>query len=260
MCEIRFEFLRPPRAWCGDRLLQLGPARQQGVLAVLALNANREFTSDELLTAAWDEDEPPSGAKVVASYIYRIRNLLPCPDLLRTVPHGYQLCLRTDQTDVGQLEALLKEARTARAASNFEYAAGRLAAALDLFGGEPLGGLPGRYLESQRRKLRELHRQVQCERIDLVIRLGGLTDALAELVEVATQDPLDERLAGLLMHAWYLDGRPSSALDVYRRTRNALVQELGIEPGPELRSLHWAILSNTVGAACCNHHCTKRAG
>jgi DNA-binding SARP family transcriptional activator len=254
--EIRFEFLRPPRAWCGDLPVQLGPARQQGVLAVLALNANREFTSDELLTAAWDEDQPPSGAKVVASYIYRIRTLLPCPELLQTAPHGYRLCLRTDQTDVGRLETLRAEVRSARAARDLEYAAGRLTSALDLFAGEPLGGLPGRYLESQRRKLRELHRQVQCERLDLAIRLGGLDDALAELVEVATQDPLDERLAGLLMHAWYLDGRPSSALDVYRRTRNALIQELGIEPGPELRSLHRSILSNTVGAACCNHQCT----
>lgn len=260
MSEIRFEFLRPPRAWCGELPVQLGPARQQGVLAVLALNANREFTSDELLTAAWDEDQPPSGAKVVASYIYRIRSLLPCPELLQTAPHGYRLCLRTDQTDAGQLEIYLAQARTARAASDLEYAADRLTSALNLYGGEPLGGLPGRYLESQRRKLRELHRQVQCERIDLAIRRGGLNEALAELVEVATQDPLDERLAGLLMHAWYLDGRPSSALEVYRRTRAALIQELGIEPGPELSSLHRSILSNTVGTACCDHHCTKRAG
>jgi DNA-binding SARP family transcriptional activator len=260
MAEIRFEFLRPPRAWCGDRLLELGPARQQGVLAVLALNANREFSSDELLAAAWDDDPPPTGVKVVASYIYRIRALLPRPEVLRTSPHGYLLTLAGNQTDTGQLASFLADGRRSRFAGDLRGATDCFASALDLFQGEPLGGLSGRYLESQRRKLCELRRQLQRERIDLIMRLGRLNDALTALVELATQDPLDEHLAAKLMLAWYLDGRPSSALDVYRRTRNVLIEELGIEPGPELRSLHWSILSNSVRTACCEHDCTRDAG
>ncbi|WP_442914332.1 AfsR/SARP family transcriptional regulator [Kribbella sp. NBC_00709] len=103
--------------------LELGPSRQQGVLAVLALNANRDLTSDELLAAAWDDDPPPTGVKVVASYIYRIRAVLPCPEVLQTSPHGYLLALTTSQTDVGQLTAVLADGKAARSVGDLRCAA-----------------------------------------------------------------------------------------------------------------------------------------
>ncbi|WP_327640807.1 helix-turn-helix domain-containing protein [Kribbella sp. NBC_00482] len=90
MAVVTFEFLRQPRAWHGRHRSTLGTPRQQGLLAVLALNANHELTKDELLTTAWD-DPPPAGVKVVASYIYRIRSLRPEPDLRLRSERGYLL-------------------------------------------------------------------------------------------------------------------------------------------------------------------------
>lgn len=244
MTALRFELLRPPRAWYGDQLLALGPVRQQAVVAVLALNANRAMTARELLSAAWGDEAPATGTKVVAPYIYRVRRSLPCPALLPRTQYGYLLRVEPDQLDISKFDARVAEARTARATEDLAGALAGFTSALDLYDGDPLGGLPGPYLAAHRLRLVELRRQVLGERLDVELQLGRCEGVIAELSGLVQEEPLDERFATKLMIALYLDGRQSLALDVYRRTRTALIDELGVEPGPKLRATHRMILAN----------------
>jgi DNA-binding SARP family transcriptional activator len=233
------------RAWYGDRLIDLGPVRQQTLAAVLVLNANRVLTADDLLAAAWDDEEAPStGAKVIAPYIYRIRRLLPDPGLLRRCRLGYSLELGPERLDVSEFETLAGTARVARRAGDLEFAQATFDKALSLFQGDPLGGMLGRYLAARRGRFVELRHIVLSERIEVALQLGRHEDVIADLTALVAEAPLDERFAKHLMLALCLDGRQSLALQVYRRTRTHLVEQLGIEPGPALRETHRSILTD----------------
>ncbi|GAB2568879.1 AfsR/SARP family transcriptional regulator [Kribbella endophytica] len=241
MDRLRLELLGVPRGFAGSESFDLGPVRQQAVLAVLALNANHVLTAEELLSAAWGDAAPASGAKVVAPYVYRVRQALPDGDLLRRTRHGYVLDLAADQLDVSAFEAMVAEAR--RTADKCE-AAELFGAALALFDGEPLAGLPGRYVASERHRLSELRRKTQAERIDLELELGRHAEVIAELKARVGDDPMDEQSTAQLMTALYRAGRQAEALDAYARAREALIAELGVEPGPGLRATHRQVLNN----------------
>ncbi|ADB30183.1 transcriptional regulator, SARP family [Kribbella flavida DSM 17836] len=246
MDRLRLELLGVPRGFVGERAFDLGPVRQQALLAVLALNANHVLTAEELLSTAWGDAAPASGAKVVAPYVYRVRQALPNGDVLRRTRHGYVLDLEPDELDVTMFEATVADARRT---TDRQQAAALFAAALDLFSGEPLAGLPGRYLASERHRLTELRRKVQAERIELDLALGRYDDVIAELIARVEDDPLDEQATGQLMIALYRAGRQADALDAYARTRAALISELGVEPGPSLRAAHQVVLANESQAA-----------
>jgi DNA-binding SARP family transcriptional activator/tetratricopeptide (TPR) repeat protein len=241
MDRLRLELLGVPRGFAGSEGFDLGPVRQQAVLAVLALNANHVLTAEELLSAAWGDAAPASGAKVVAPYVYRVRQALPDGDLLRRTRHGYVLDLDPEQLDISAFETMLATAR--RTADKCE-AADLFAAALALFDGEPLAGLPGRYLASERHRLSELRRKAKAEQIELALDLGRHADVIAELTGRVQDDPLDEQATGQLMTALFRAGRQADALDAYARAREALIAELGVEPGPSLRAAHRLVLAN----------------
>jgi DNA-binding SARP family transcriptional activator len=241
MSILRFELLRPLRGWYGEHELSLGPARQQTLVAVLAFHPGRELTPYQLLQSTWDADAPRSGSKVIAPYIYRIRQLLPCPALLRRGRLGYSLQLDPEQLDVTRLDRTLDAARSAEdpaiAVQHFDEA-------LALFDDEPLAGLPGRWVAAMQRRFAEIRRTAICDRADVYLRLGQYDRAVAELVGVLEDHPCDERYAELLMRAQFHSGRQAAALDVYRRTRETLREQLGLEPGPALRSTLTAVLTH----------------
>ncbi|GAB3822859.1 AfsR/SARP family transcriptional regulator [Kribbella italica] len=241
MDRLRLELLGVPRGFAGSENFDLGPVRQQAVLAVLALNANHVLTAEELLSAAWGDAAPASGAKVVAPYVYRVRQALPDGELLRRTRHGYVLDLAPDQLDVSAFEATVAEARRT---SDKCSAADLFTTALGLFDGEPLAGLPGRYLASERHRLSELRRKARAEQIDLELELGRHAEVIAELKARVGDDPMDEHSTAQLMTALYRAGRQAEALDAYARAREALVAELGVEPGPGLRATHRQVLNN----------------
>ncbi|MEV0289571.1 MULTISPECIES: BTAD domain-containing putative transcriptional regulator [unclassified Kribbella] len=242
--SLRIELLGPLRVEVDGRVVEAGPLRQQALLAVLALRANRTSTAEELFDAVWADRPPASGLKVLPPYIYRIRKALGVDGLLERTRDGYQLRLPAGSVDLDDFEAAAQQAEASRAAGDVDTAAAAYARALDLHRGEPLSGLPGQYLAAQRVRLTERRYKVLSDRIDLDLECGRHTAVVAELVAAVADRPLDERLAGQLMLALYAGGRQAEALNVYARTRDTLVEQLGVEPAPELRATHQRVLRN----------------
>ncbi|MEU8221046.1 BTAD domain-containing putative transcriptional regulator [Kribbella sp. NPDC048915] len=243
--ELRIDLLGPVRGWSGGRRLELGPLRQQAFLAVLALRPNQVVTADELLQLVWDDAPPGSGTQIVATYVYRLRRLLP-KDVLVTAPGGYRLQLAPDALDLARFEQLVG---AADASNDLDEAAALLSEALALFTGEPLSALPGHYLGVERHRLTERRLKVLAQRIDLDLKRGRYADLVPELVALVEADRLREQFAGQLMLAYWHSGRSSEALETYTRTRRELIDQLGVEPGPALREIHQRILRNDERAA-----------
>ncbi|MGW6277187.1 AfsR/SARP family transcriptional regulator [Kribbella sp. NPDC055071] len=238
--NLRLDLLGPLRGWSGDARIDLGPIRQQTLLAVLALRSNQVISADELVDLVWSDAPPSTGAKIVPPYIYRLRKLLPEGVLVHT-RDGYTLRLAPDALDLDRFERLVS---AAHASEDKDEAAASLAEALALFTGEPLTGLAGHYLTVQRHRLIERRLKVLAERIELDLERGRYGDLVPELVALVEEDRLREQFAGQLMLAYWRSGRTSEALETYTRTRKELVEQLGVEPGSALRAIHERILQN----------------
>ncbi|MFG1628189.1 tetratricopeptide repeat protein [Kribbella sp. NPDC049227] len=104
--DLRLDLLGPLHGWSGDRRLDLGPIRQQALLAVLALRPNQVITPDELVDLVWGDAPPSTGRQIVPPYIYRLRKLLPEGVLIRT-RDGYSLRIAPDAVDLSRFEALV---------------------------------------------------------------------------------------------------------------------------------------------------------
>lgn len=245
---LRIDLLGPLVVRLDDAPVEPGPLRQQALLAVLALRANRVCTAEELFDAVWGDKPPATGLKVLPTYIYRIRRALPVDGLLERTRDGYVLRVPADVVDVGLFDAAVQAGDAQQKAGDSAGAAAKYAEALELFRGEPLSGLPGHYLATHRQRLVERRYKVLSDRIDLDLASGRHADVVPELVTAVADRPLDERLAGQLMLALYAGGRQAEALTVYTDTRDTLIDQLGVEPGPELRATHQQILRNESAA------------
>jgi DNA-binding SARP family transcriptional activator len=249
---IRVEVLGPVRAWRGDVEIDLGAPRQRAVLAVLASNANRAVSRTELIDSLWGEHAPASAEGSVHTYVAGLRRALE-PDrtnrapsqVLASVGSGYVLRLADDQVDLTAFESHLAAMR--EAAADPRTALEHVDAAIALWRGAPLSGIPGPFSELERTRLAELYLGAVEHRAALMLRTGRATDVVAELSRVVHEHPLRENLRGLLMNGLYQCGRQAEALEVYAETRRLLQSELGVQPGPELRQLHEQILANDPG-------------
>jgi DNA-binding SARP family transcriptional activator len=235
---VRIDVLGEVRAYDGDGVeLLLGPPRRQAVLAVLALRANHVVPRDEIVDAVWGDEPPTSAAGNVYVYVNALRQVLG-PGLLVSDRAGYVLRIAPGHLDVAEFEERL---RTARRLSGPEQV-DQLDAALALWRGTPLAGVPGPYAAAQRNRLVELRLGAVEDHAEALLALGSSNDVVAELSALAAQYPLRERLRGLLMRALHRTGRQAEALAVYADGRRMLVEELGIEPGAELQRVHREVL------------------
>lgn len=257
---LRLTLLGPLRARALGREIDLGPARQQAILAVLVLRANQVLTPGELLAAVWGHEVPVSGRKLIPTYIYRLRRILAgatgatratgatgragtlAGQTIATVREGYTVRLERDQLDLDAFQRETSAAATDEAGGDHEAAAARLTTALGRWYGEPLAGLPGPYLDAQRKRLTELRLAALERRTELHLRLGRHDTLIPELLAHQAAHPLREHLAALLMTALFQSDRRAEALAVFTRTRTTLVKTLGVEPALELRALHATIL------------------
>jgi DNA-binding SARP family transcriptional activator len=161
---------------------------------------------------------------------------------LQTRAPGYVLVVAPGQLDLADFIALVDAGRAVRS-TDLEFSSARLHEALALWRGEPLSDVADEpFAADAIRRLKELRLTVTQERIDLDLALGRHATVVAELRDLTRNDPLSERLVAQLMLALYRCGRQAEALETYRRTRATLVEELGIEPGPELQRLERAVL------------------
>lgn len=220
--------LGPVEVLNGGRPVPLPAGKPLALLRILALNRNRVVSTEELIDEIWGEEPPETATKALQGHISQLRKALGA-DRLITKPPGYSLRVDEDELDVERFEQLVRAGRERLAAGDPKAASRELESALALW----RGPAPG--LEEQRLAALE-------DRIESDLALSRHAQLVAELESLVAQHPLRERPRGQLMLALYRSGRQADALDEYRRAREALTGELGIEPSEELQELQRAIL------------------
>ena len=226
----------------GDEVVALGPRQRRLVLGVLAWEVNRPVPIERLIALVWPEEPPRSAAHAVRVAVSDLRSRLEGIDL-ETQGSGYILRCDPMAIDVHRFLALVVRARKVDEPARLEL----LDEALGLWRGPVMADVA----EDRTRDLLaagvEETRLVAVEdRIDALIRLGHHRDVVEELLGLVDAHSTRERLVGQLMLALYRGGRAGQALDVFRRTRAYLAEELGIDPGGELRRLELAILRDEL--------------
>jgi WD40 repeat protein/DNA-binding SARP family transcriptional activator len=210
--------------------VEIGPGKPRALLALLALRAGTPVSSDALIDGLWGEQAPATATKLVQQYISQLRRALGDEgDRIVTRGHGYALEVDAEHIDVGRFERLVGD--------------GEGREALALWHGAPLQGVDGEpFAEAERPRLEELHRTAVEQAVDEELAAGSHAEVIGHLQKVIREDPLRERPRAQLMLALYRSGRQSEALEAFRAARRTLVEEIGVDPGPELVALHDAIL------------------
>jgi len=231
-----FRILGPVEGSVDGVPLALGGPRQRALLAYLLLHANEVVSSERLLDELWWEP-PGGGTAAVQTLISRLRKAVG--GRLATAPSGYSLSVHTGELDLDRVRSLLDRA----AASDDPRRRRRLLCDAEAsWRGELLSGLDFPFVAAEREALEELRATTIEARLAAELDAGADAALVPELTALIARQPLRERLRELQMLALYRAGRQSDALDVYRDARRTLVDELGLEPGPELRRLEQAIL------------------
>jgi DNA-binding SARP family transcriptional activator len=225
---MEFRILGALEVLDGPRTIEIRPGNDRAILALLLLNANEVVSSYRLIEDLWSGAAPPSAPKILQSGVSRLRRALG-DGRLHTHGHGYRLRVEPDELDVARFEHLV--------------AAGRGREALALWRGPPLVELEGRWFANHvARRLEELRLTAVEVRVDEDLRSGAGARLVPELEQLIAEQPFRERPHGQLMRALYAAGRQAEALEVFRRMRQRLSDELGLEPGPELQESERAIL------------------
>ncbi|MFC4856999.1 AfsR/SARP family transcriptional regulator [Actinophytocola glycyrrhizae] len=238
--------LGPLELSAGGRELDLGGPRQRVVLAMLALNANRVVPVESLIDAVWDTAPPTTARAQVQICVSALRKIFLEADAgvrIKTRTPGYQLVVPAGELDTEQFGALVTAARTHADAGRTSEAVATLRTALGLWRGEALAGLQSDLVRRGADQLEHARLTAIMERIQLDLALGRHEEVVGELAALIEEHPLRERLYEFLMLALYRSGRQAEALEVGRRARTTLVEELGIEPGKALQELESSILN-----------------
>jgi predicted ATPase/DNA-binding SARP family transcriptional activator len=220
-------------------------AKQTRVLAALVVADGRACDVDELVEAVWDGSPPASARKLVQVYVSQLRKAVPAGIALVTRGGAYALELEARHLDAARFERLLAESGAAREAGNAALAASLAEQGLALWRGRAFGELAyADFARAESERLEELRLAAVEERIDARLALGRQTEVLAEVLALAGEHALRERLQGQAMLALYRCGRQSEALEHYASAREHLRDGLGLEPGPALRELQRRILQH----------------
>ena len=225
--------------------LPLGAPKERRLLAALVAEAGTTRSSDALANAIWGESPPRSAPKLLQVYVSKLRKHLPPEAGIRTHGSGYALELQDGVLDAARFESLLEDGREAARAGNAALAASILRRALALWRGHAYGELADEeFVRAEAQRLDELRLVAFEERLAAELAVGRHAAVLAELRALADSYPLRERPQAQLMLALYRSGRQSEALDRFAATRRQLHDELGLEPGAELRDLQRRILQH----------------
>lgn len=228
----------------GDRP-ELGGSKPRTLLGVLIAAEGRPVHVARLIDQVWGDEPPDRVEASLQTYVARLRRAFGGgagdAQRLRTHAGGYSLDVGADEVDARRFAASVRRAR-ADLETDPAGAGRRLAVALDEWRGDPYSGLRTPVLEAEATRLEEL-RLVALESLwEARLRTGGHADAVADLGHLVGLHPLREQLWGLLALAQYRSARQGEALDTLRRAREHLAEELGIDPGPQLRDLETAML------------------
>ncbi|GIE99468.1 AfsR/SARP family transcriptional regulator [Paractinoplanes rishiriensis] len=237
---MEFGLLGSLRVVVDGRPATLDQPMPSRLLAVLICRAGTPVSVDALIEELWGGTRPATARKTVQLYVHRLRRMLGDPDRIRHGAGGYTLVIHPGERDLDRVEDLV---RAARATADPRGRAAKLADALATWRGTPMAEFAGlSAVRALTDRLADYRATVLEMRVDADLELGRHADLVGELAEAVAHHPLRERFAAQLMLALYRCGRQAEALAVYRRTRDRLVAELGVEPGPELHDRHLAVL------------------
>src|SRR4051794_11177061 len=228
---------------------ELGPVAMGGIkpralLAVLLLHPNESVSAERLAVALWGDDAPAGATRTVRVYVSRLRKALGDAGAVTTTAAGYRLRVRPDELDAERFHRGVATGRLALAAGEPERAALVLEEALALWRGPPLDDLAFEpFAQDEIARLEEQRLAALEARAEAHLATGRHLELVSDLRRLLAAHPTREGLAAQLMLALYRSGRQAEALEVYRGARLVLVEESGIEPGPELRRLHQAVLA-----------------
>ncbi|MFJ6664363.1 BTAD domain-containing putative transcriptional regulator [Streptomyces sp. NPDC091383] len=267
---MKIQVLGPLHAVAGGVPVTPAAGKERQILALLALHPGRLVPVTTLIEEVWGPRPPRTAHSTVQTYVLRLRRTLATalggadgpdgaggpdgsggPDgryrarqLLATGHGGYLLRVAEDDVDAFAFRRAARAGHTAFADGEGERTALLLRDALALWRGPALVDVPaGEPLRVQAARLEE-GRLLATERlVDAELRLGRHGELIADLVELTSRHPKNERLHAQAMVAFYRSGRRSSALELYRALRRRLVDELGLEPAPQLQRLHEAMLT-----------------
>ena len=231
---MEVQLLGPVEATDDGRPVALGAAKQRALLAILALRANHVVPAETLVDGLWPPDPPASAAKMVQHFVSRLRKVLPADAQIVTRGRGYELRIAPERVDAVRFARLVED--------------GAAREALALWHGAPLADLADEpFAAAEIRRLEELRRAALEDAIAADLAAGRHAEAIGTLTAALAEHPVSERLHAQLMLALYRAGRQTDALAAYRQARELLVEQAGVEPGPELRRLHAAILRQDPG-------------
>ncbi|KAA2261382.1 tetratricopeptide repeat protein [Solihabitans fulvus] len=246
---MEFRILGPVEVEGPGGRLRIRGDKMTALLGAFLSEPNRMVSIDRLMDAVWGEDPTGTGLNALHVSVSRLRKLLTEGDpeqRLRVVTHatGYQLRIDPGELDLEVFRRHVQRGRAAATEGRFETAADAFAAAVAVWRGPALATV-------QRPFAAALAAVLEGERLDALewwiearLALGQAADLIPDARNLVNSNPLRERLSGLLMLALYRTGRQAEALETFRDIRAVLIEELGIEPGPELQLLHQRILSN----------------
>jgi predicted ATPase/DNA-binding SARP family transcriptional activator len=233
--------LGPLEALVEGEPVSLGAPKQRALLAQLLLRANEAVPVERLVDALWPEEPPASARHAVQVYVSRLRRALG-PERIEARSRSYVLRADPEEIDLPRFRELVAEAREALAGDDAGGAAERLREALALWRGRALADLDGEpgvnelVLELEEERFAAIELRLESE-----LEAGRDAELVPELERLVSEHPAREQLHGSLMLALYRAGRQAQALQAYEGARQALLNELGIEPSPRLRELEAAI-------------------
>ncbi len=243
-----FRILGPLEVAQGGQLVSLTGARQRALLAILLLHVGEAVSTDRLIDELWGDEPPEAGSAALRVRVSQLRRALgPAGELLVTRPPGYAMALAPEQLDLRRFEGLVEAGGAALAREAPGAAVESLREALALWRGPPLADFSyAQFAQAAIVRLEELRLAATELRVEAQLALGDHAQLAGELQALVLEHPLRERLCGQLMLALYRDGRQADALEAYRAARRRLVEEIGLEPGPELHDLERRILAQDV--------------
>jgi predicted ATPase/DNA-binding SARP family transcriptional activator len=240
---MEFRVLGPLQVVSGSDPVELASGRQSALLACLLMAGDESSSRDRLIDALWGEEPPPSAANSLQVQVHTLRRRLGA-ERIATEGSGYRLRLEPGELDLERFEQLVERGRGEAP----EAAAATFREALGLWRGQAYEDVRYEaFAQGEVARLDELRLAALEDRIDADLQLGRHRELVAELEALVSEHAGRERLSGQLMLALYRSDRQAAALEVFARAREAMRDELGLEPGPALQELQAAILRQDSG-------------
>lgn len=243
---MRFEILGTMRVSDAAGERPLAGMRLRVILAALLAHANRLVPTERLTQFVWDGEPPVRGAVTLRSHVMRLRRSLgpEAGERIVTGSSGYLIQIDAGELDAIEFETLCRDVFDAIRSSAWHQASATASRALSLWRGTPLADVESVLLrDTWASQLDLLYAQVREAWVEAELRLGGGSHLIADLRALVSQCPLRERLHTQFMLALYRADRQAEALAAYQNARRLLIDQLGVEPGPELRRVHERILA-----------------